>query len=185
MTYYITNSGRRIYLSNISVDDICIRDIAHHLTKICRYGGALPLNYHYSVAQHSILLTTYAREKGFNEEIQKALLMHDATEAYLGDIVSGLKSLLPDYINIELKIKLLIAKKYSICVSPNTEKIIKELDTRILLDEAMAFVPSHYKHFTEQLHNLKPLGVSPAVEYDQHNTYSLFLLNCKTLGIKD
>ena len=185
MAYYITHSGRRIYLSSMSEKDIQLKDIAHHLTKICRYGGALNLNQHYSVAQHSVLLASYARANGYTLDIQRALLLHDATEAYLGDVVSGLKALLPDYKDIERGVQGLIAEKYGISLAPCVEKVVKELDTRILLDEALAFVPHHYEHFKEQLVDLEPLGVTPLNEGNLTLTYRSFLAYCGLLGIKD
>ena len=85
---FITNSGKLLDFKNICIDDICLEDIAHHLTKICRYGGALPFNVHYSVAQHSILFSKYASLELNNQELAKLAILHDATEAYMGDIVS-------------------------------------------------------------------------------------------------
>lgn len=185
MSYYITHSGRRIYLENLSIEDIQIEDIAHHLTKICRYGGALGLNQHYSVAQHSVLLAQYARQWGYGLDVQRALLMHDATEAYLGDVVSGLKQLLPDYRKIELRVAELIYTKYKIQQDGGIQTIVKEFDTRILLDEALAFVPQHYDHFKEQLHSMEPLGVRPLPEGNLQITYNSFLAYCNLLEIKD
>jgi len=185
MTYYISHSGRRIDLTKITVDDICLDDIAHHLTKICRYGGALDLNKHYSVANHSIALYYYARDNGYNTDIQQAILMHDAAEAYLGDIVAGLKGLLPDYRQLETKVEHLLISKYKIERASATNKIVKELDTRILLDEAKAFVSQHYDHFTEQMPGVEPLGIKLYAEKDLHITKALFLQCCEQLGIKD
>src|SRR4051812_2228297 len=157
MSYYITASGRRVDAEHLSLQDIRIKDIAHALTKICRYGGALPLNIHYSVAQHSIQMYKYAKLSGVHLYTLRAILLHDASEAYLGDIVSGLKNLLPDYQKIESRVQNLIMNKYS----PNeyNSSLVKELDTRILLDEAKSFFPHVYQDFKEQLPSIEPLGV--------------------------
>jgi 5'-deoxynucleotidase YfbR-like HD superfamily hydrolase len=186
MSYYITHSGVRINIAEITEADINLKDIAHHLTKICRYGGCLDLSQHYSVAQHSIVLSNYARDNGYDLCVQRALLMHDATEAYLGDIVSGLKELLPDYRKIERQVQELIFGKYQIETSFKIDRIVKEFDTCMVLDEARTFMPHRYTHFKEQLGDSEPLGVALFNERGYEvNTYYEFLRECDLLDIKD
>jgi len=184
--YFITNSGVKIDLTNITMNQIKIEDIAHHLTRICRYGGALDFDTHYSVAQHCILLHYYAVSNGLSQEVQKNILMHDAAEAYLGDIVSGLKHLLPDYKIIERKIENLICRKYGLDKDVETENIIKELDTRITLDEANKFFPQYLKEFQDQLPCLKPLKIKIYSDTNlMYVTKATFLQLCDNLNIKD
>lgn len=185
MTYYITHSGKRIDLKNISPKDICLTDIAHHLTKICRYGGALDLDKHYSVAQHSVILAKYAKDSGYGVDIQRRALIHDATEAYLGDIVAGLKPLLPDYQYYETYLDYMICEKYNIHHDLLIDGIVKELDTRIVLDEGSTFMPQYYNDFQQQLPDHKPLGVVPFNEEDLQVTYNMFLHYCGKLNIKE
>ncbi len=185
MTYYIAHSGIKIDLTNMSIYDINLDDIAHHLTKICRYGGALDLHVHYSVANHCIALFYYALENGLSIDVQRNVLMHDASETYLGDVVSGLKNLLPCYKEIELLVEELIKTKYNLSNEPDIELIVKELDTRILLDESKAFVPTHYKLFKEQLTNYEPLGIKLYPEKHLSVTKAMFLHCCEQLNIKD
>lgn len=189
MAYYISRYGTRIDIGNMSEKDINLRDISHHLGKICRYGGSLPIDVHYSVAQHSILLAKYACDEGYPLEVQRALLLHDATEAYLGDIVSGLKKYLPDYTRIESELDAIIKRKYNITESTYTKQIVKEFDSRIIMDEMYAFFKEeqHY-HFIEQMPDLKPLGVKPLNEYTHrgiHDWAHIFANRCHCLGIKD
>lgn len=185
-TFYITHSGIKIDLENITANDITIDDIAHHLTKICRYGGALDLNLHYSVANHSIALYYYAWERNVPIEVQRGLLMHDAAEAYLGDIVAGLKPLLPCYKELELKVEKLITSKYGLSTDVVTASVVKELDTRILLDEAKVFMPQYYRLFQEQLGvGIQPLGIRLYTEKTLSITKAMFLHCCEQLGIKD
>jgi 5'-deoxynucleotidase YfbR-like HD superfamily hydrolase len=68
---------------------ILLQDIAHALSMKCRFTGHT--RFHYSVAQHSILMATLARTRKMSEEVQRYCLLHDATEAYLPDIASPLK----------------------------------------------------------------------------------------------
>lgn len=183
--YYIMNSGKLIDLKNISENDIHISDIAHHLTKICRYGGALPLNTHYSVANHSIALVYYAMEKGYSEDVQRALLLHDAGEAYLGDIVIGLKRLLPEYKKLEDIVESMIENKYNIALKEEQVNLVKELDSRIALDEANVFFPEHFDKFNAQLLGEQPLGIKIYKDASLELTKRMFLHTCEMLGVKD
>ncbi len=186
MSFYITTSGRKIELPKFNVADICIEDIAHHLTKICRFGGALELGVHYSVASHSLYLVNYARQEGYSEEVQRYLLLHDASEAYLGDIPSGLKALLPDYKKIEKKVTQLIFMRYNINIPKNKEIIM--LDKNIVLDEAASLSPHHYNFFEENLLNYKgiysPLGIKIKADGCLNYIRSTFLAECSRLDIK-
>ena len=183
--YWLMHSGTKIHLDNMSIDDINLDDIAHHLTKICRYGGGLKLNHHYSVANHSIALYYYAMDQGLPLEVQKCLLMHDATEAYLGDVNGILKLWLPDYMEIEEMVKQLIWSKYQLPDDPMVDEIVNQLDKRILLDEAKAFYKDKYKHFADQYPHLTPLNIKLYPEQELSITKAMFLHCCNQLNIFD
>ena len=100
-----TFTGKYINCGNPRLDDICIEDIAHGLSMECRFGRQLPE--FYSVAQHSIECS-----KIVSHEHKLAALLHDASEAYLGDMASPTKKQLPDYKRMEAKLMTAIAKKF-------------------------------------------------------------------------
>lgn len=79
-----TFTGKKFYPLDPKVEDISIIDIAHGLSNVCRYGGQC--KEFYSVAQHSVLCAIEAPY-----EYKKWALLHDASEAYIGDIVHPLK----------------------------------------------------------------------------------------------
>lgn len=89
-----TYTGKKFYFLDPQPEDICIEDISHHLSQICRYTGAT--KEHYSVAEHSVLVS-YLSPMGF----KLYGLLHDFQEAYIGDLNSPLKSILPEYCKIE------------------------------------------------------------------------------------
>lgn len=103
-----TISGRLVDLAVPTADMIDIQDIAHALSQICRFGGHSPG--HYSVGEHSLLVTAVTHvlldEVGVTDmQIRLSAylhaLLHDASEAYAGDVISPLKGLLGGYKNIE------------------------------------------------------------------------------------
>lgn len=87
-----TFTGARHDLLNPDPWDIRIADIAHALSLICRFTGHLRA--HYSVAQHSVNVARVLRSMGYDSGIQAQGLMHDAHEAYTGDVASPIKEVL-------------------------------------------------------------------------------------------
>lgn len=84
-----TFTGRMVNPLELKPSDVCIEDIAHHLSLLCRYTGACPT--HYSVAQHSVLVARYLREHGASVALQIAGVLHDSGEAYFNDLASPVK----------------------------------------------------------------------------------------------
>jgi len=77
-------TGRAIRILEPTPDQVDIRDIAHALSQVCRFGGQCRV--HYSVAQHSALVA-----ENVPRPMRLLALLHDAAEAYIGDIVTPLK----------------------------------------------------------------------------------------------
>lgn len=129
-TYY----GLEFEPQNIESKNIYIKDIAHSLARICRFNGHI-VGY-YSIAQHCIQVSNRLKEQGYDENIQLCGLLHDASEAYLGDIPTPIKKHLSDYSLLEVKYQNVILKKYNLLVIWNSVHfLIKEVDTAVLLDE--------------------------------------------------
>lgn len=107
--------------------EIDIETIAHALSNLCRFGGHV--NRFYSVAQHSVLCSRMAPD-----EYKLEALLHDASEAYLVDMPSPIKAMLPDYKAMEHNIEKVIAAKFNL-PSP-LSPIVKIIDRRMLITEA-------------------------------------------------
>lgn len=106
--YMTLSSGREVDLLRLTEDDVDIRDIAHHLARINRFGGATKRPV--SVAQHSVYVSRIVPR----ECCSLQGLLHDATEAYLGDVVHWLKQspAFDEYRRIESKLEQVIWRKY-------------------------------------------------------------------------
>lgn len=84
-----TRSGKKIVLRDPKPEDFCIEDIAHGLSNVCRFGGHVAE--FYSVAQHSVLVAETVAQLAGSREMQLHGLLHDASEAYIGDVIWPLK----------------------------------------------------------------------------------------------
>jgi hypothetical protein len=108
-----------------------IEDIAHGLANICRYAGQCKR--FYSVAEHSILVSETA--KGFEYEA----LLHDAAEAFLGDITRPLKQMLPDFKRIEAEIERAVLDRFGVPWPLPPQ--VKQADLRVLAAEQKEIMP--------------------------------------------
>ena len=157
-----TFKGKIIDINNLTADDIDIEDIAHSLSMICRYNGHCK-NF-YSVAEHSFRLANYAHKlnlkEEYNRDLAKCLLLHDATEAYVGDIVRAFKETMPQFQEIEDRIFETVFKKFGLWefYKNIAEAEVKEYDYRICFDEMYALFNEIDPHFYEN--RVKPLGIS-------------------------
>lgn len=106
--WFQTVSGRKIYVLDPDPELIVIGDIAHALARICRFGGHVKFP-HYSVAQHSFLVSTVC-----NPENAFIGLLHDASEAYIGDMIRPLKKSIPRYKEIEFQWDIAIDRAFDL-----------------------------------------------------------------------
>jgi 5'-deoxynucleotidase YfbR-like HD superfamily hydrolase len=127
----ITYRGWWIDLLNPKPVLISIRDIAHALARIPRFNGHTP-GMPYSVAEHSVRVCDLCP----NEHKLWGLL-HDAPEAYIGDVTTPLKAMLPRYTEIEAGIMRAIAVKFEL---PGTEipDVVRAIDAEEKLREMRA-----------------------------------------------
>jgi hypothetical protein len=108
-----------------------IEDIAHGLANICRYSGQC--SSFYSVAEHSLLVSEVA--EGFEFEA----LLHDAAEAFLGDITRPLKQMLPEFKRIERDVENAILQRFGVQFPLPAE--VKQADLRVLAAEQRQIMP--------------------------------------------
>lgn len=83
-------NGEKFFFWRLSPSQIDIEVIANSLSHTCRYGGHC--FWFYSVAQHSIRVSDILREQGQDSTVQLWGLLHDAAEAFIGDMISPYKS---------------------------------------------------------------------------------------------
>ena len=175
-----TKSGRRVALLNPSPSQIVIGDIAHGLAHQCRFNGQT--NKFYSVAQHSVLVASI-----LPRELRLAGLLHDASEAYLGDVVQPLKDLLPEYQAIEENFCKVLGMRFGVNLQHNDA--IRHADLVVLATERRDLMPmdmadwSSIAGITPMRRTIRPK--SPEAASAQFMEMFFSLTNQKNISKKD
>jgi uncharacterized protein len=99
--YFQGMSGKPCYYLDPQSSHITLRDAARTLGNVARWAGATRT--FWSVAAHTLLVAELVKHAGGNDLAYRLALLHDLDEAYLGDIPTPLKRLLPEYKQIQLK----------------------------------------------------------------------------------
>ena len=91
-------SGRRLDLLDPSPLDVETEDIAHGLARVARWNGQTEGAHIFSVAQHALLVEALARAKvpRLDAKGRLAVLLHDAPEYVIGDMISPFKAVIGD-----------------------------------------------------------------------------------------
>lgn len=128
--YIKTWSGRKVFIADPRPEDFSIGDIARHLAGINRYTGGSRM----SVAQHCVVAAQMAGLYYPAHSLLPAkMLIHDANEAFVGDVNSPLKSLLPEYRDIEQLHQLAMEQFFELDFIG--DPLVKEVDYRMWLTE--------------------------------------------------
>ena len=148
-----TYVGEQFHFMDPDPLEISLFDVAHALSQLCRYNGHTKK--FYSVAEHSVLIAEWLINHNHRPEIALTGLLHDAAEAYIGDMPRPIKVKLPDFKELEKRIDFAVGQRFGIFYP--FPDIIHELDSRILRDEREQIMnASGHEWGTDKL---RPLGV--------------------------
>ena len=142
-----TRSGRQVNLLDPQYSQIDINDIAHGLAYQCRFNGQT--SRFYSIAQHSLMVSSI-----LPDHLKLAGLLHDAAEAYVGDVVHPLKVLLPDYQSIEFNFTQAIGLRFNVNLDHHED--VKRADLIALATEKRDLLPRERCDW-ELLKGIRPL----------------------------
>ncbi|MEG1061101.1 MAG: phosphohydrolase [Oscillospiraceae bacterium] len=148
-------------------EDIKKEDIAHALSLMCRSNGHVP--YFYSVAQHSLNCSNEARVRGYSARIELACLLHDASEAYIADIVRPIKHNQPNYLEIEHGLQNAIWIHFGLADLTERElSAVNEIDDRVLRYEFLELMKEDLNNGDSILASVPDLNLREfsAVEID-------------------
>lgn len=139
-------------------------DIAHALSNLCRFNGHCPV--FYSVAQHSVRVM-----RAVPPAFKLQALLHDSAEAYLGDVTSGLKDLLPSYKRLEMAVLGEILIKYGL--DPTLSQVVRQADFALLVvesEELSMDIKIDKKAVTKP-----PIPIEPCNAWGPHESEARFL----------
>ena len=134
-------SGRRLDLLDPSPLDIEIEDIAHGLARVARWNGQTTGANIFSVAQHTLLVDIIARTRfpSLDDKVRLAILLHDAPEYVIGDMISPFKAVIGDsYKATEARLLAAIHIRFGLPVKlpAAATKIVKSADSQAAYLEA-------------------------------------------------
>lgn len=128
--WFQTFTGAMFFIEDPRASEIAFDDIAHPLAYQCRFNGHT--KEFYSVAQHAVLVARCLSEQ-FGETNVKWLrtaLLHDAAEAYTGDMVRPLKRGNRHFRVVELRLEEVLAERFDL-IFP-LPQLIKRADNALL-----------------------------------------------------
>ena len=121
-----TFSGRQFWPIDPRPEEVFIEDIAHALSMMCRYNGHC--NRFYSVAEHSVLVS-----RNVPDDDALWALLHDASEAYIADIVRPAKRFIEGYRRVEDRIMDAVCQAFELAIIMPAS--VARADSAILADE--------------------------------------------------
>ncbi len=162
-------SGRRLDLLDPSALDIEIEDIAHGLARVARWNGQTNGPNIFSVAQHSLLVEALARARAprLDRSRRLAVLLHDAPEYVIGDMISPFKAVIGDaYKAVERRLLAAIHRRFGLPPksAPELEKLIKFADREAAFLEATRLAGFDYAEARRFFG--RPPAISAAMERD-------------------
>jgi len=147
-------SGRRLDLLDPSPLDIEVEDIAHGLARVARWNGQTVGANIFSVAQHSLLVETIAHGRSsLDRRHRLAVLLHDAPEYVIGDMISPFKAIIGDsYKSVEARLLAAIHLRFGLppVLSADLTALIRAADRSAAYFEATrlaGFSPTEAKKF--------------------------------------
>lgn len=160
-------SGRRLNLLDPSPLDIEIEDIAHGLARVARWNGQTSGTHIFSVAQHSVLVERIARtfRPDLADRIFLIVLLHDAPEYVIGDMISPFKAMIGDeYKAVEARLQAAIHIRFGLpaAISADHKKLIKRADRASAYLEATQL--AGFTHDEARTFFGRPIGIPAGLD---------------------
>lgn len=161
-----TYTAKRFDPLQMTVENVAIEDIAHALSLTCRGGGQI--RYFFSVAQHSVNCAREAAARGGTAREKLACLLHDASEAYVSDIIRPVKPYLSNYYEIETRIMAVIREAFGLgTLTEAEERFWKTIDDAMLSHELKTMLPGCEDFVLSPLAAVPDLSERPMREVEQ------------------
>lgn len=169
--YITTASGVNIGPPGVfGTADVCLSDIRGALAKTCRFNGHT--RGHYSVAEHSVLVSLIA-EAHDDEEAMIPALFHDAHEAYIGDLASPQKDMVQGWRQFEARMEFVVREALDLPDPDDDVWVrVREYDTQILHREVAVLFTLWPDWYDPKIDALVPGRVQPiGLEWPEADAY--------------
>lgn len=153
-------------------ETVTLNAIARGLANTCRFGGQC--GRYYSVAEHSVWVSRLVPP-----ELAVRGLLHDAAEAFIGDMPKPLKEMLPDYKAVETRVEAVVFAKFGFLFLPPE---IKTADRIMLATEQQQIMKNN--HAWKWTANTEPADIEIAC-YSPDEAYAFFLERAAELGLTE
>lgn len=174
--FMVTHSGVEIDPFDPHPDQIVFKDIAWALSNLARFTGHGPF---YSVAQHSIIVASFLETELVAHDTLVAGLLHDAAEAYVGDMAAPLKSRMPAYQEVENRILRVIFQKFGV---PYPASLLVEYADKMVLATERRDILTQGVTPWKVSNDYRPLDIR-ITPWNPHMSYFGFMQVGSLLGI--
>lgn len=172
-SWLATSRGGMWSIESPQESQVYLEDIAAGLSRTCRYAGQISEEVtFYSVAEHSVIMTSHAHRSGLIRTRSEALcyLLHDGSEAFFGDMPTPMKALIPQFRVYEDLAQSVIFSAFGLGpdMVARIKPDLKQIDTRVRIDEREVMIcepalSAGREALWRQDPSLKPLGITPAL----------------------
>jgi hypothetical protein len=161
-------SGVRFFPLDPKPEEIHYDDIVMGIAREGRYRNQTL--WPYFVAEHSVIVSIYAgklaQERGEDWLLcARQGLLHDASEAYIGDVATPLKRqpMMAGYREVENVLQFAIYERYGVTPTLASTQIVHEVDRRVVIDEIRALMPDPDMWVrSTRMAGVEPLGATIA-----------------------
>lgn len=129
-------TGRRFHPLAPRREDVATEDVLRGLAFTRRFAGQT--RKFYSVAEHSVLGSVLAEDMG-GRPLARQFLLHDATEAWIGDMPRPLKYEMARFREVEARIWNVVADRYRL--PRRLDDRVKQIDNIMCVTEKLALMP--------------------------------------------
>ena len=162
-------SGRRLDLLDPSALEVEIEDIAHGLARVARWNGQTRGAHIFSVAQHALLVECIARQRepNLDRRLRLAVLLHDAPEYVIGDMITPFKAVIGDsYRAVEVRLHVAVRLRFGLPgeLPKEVQRLIKAADRSAAYLEATRL--AGFDAAEAQRFFGRPFALTPAIERD-------------------
>lgn len=165
-----THTGKFIDVFNPKPEQIDIEDIAHGLAHTCRFAGMTKR--FYSVGTHSVMVARMLYSNHDDALVAMYGLLHDASEAYIGDMPRPIKVAMPEYQQLEKTLQNAIYSALGLdAMPPEIYKLVKEVDNQMLLTEKRQLLEVQSDRWDETGLGRPYFGFLPDWEYNAKSNF--------------